>query len=351
MYRVILKYAAVAAVSAFIVSPAHAVEVYLFKGAGDFSFVNDNLHFSRGLTKIADTLNAEGIHAEVRRFGAVEDALATIRQRKPKTVALIGHSMGALASMGMARSLRGEGIEIVYMGLIDIPGPVGVAGDNVAWVENYYSINPVYGKLTNVNSHPKARNIHVSGYIHNRMDDSPQVQNGMLGAIRQIHAAELELELQQEPEGLLVDASPLETFGNQPQAVQQIAETPLPNETEIEGFLATQPSAYSSGSVSAGTNLNDAQAQIVQPHVLPSVDVGTNPYDLPQSGDPLLYQNAQSQQFESPQPIDPVTTSSVQKPGLLDRGRSLLRRAGSFVRTLNENRNVRANSFAPDPER
>ena len=64
--------------------------------------------------------------------------------------------------------MREEGIRVAYMGLIDIPGPVGVAGDNVEWVENYYSINPVYGRLTNVATHPKAKNIHVGGYIHNR---------------------------------------------------------------------------------------------------------------------------------------------------------------------------------------
>ncbi|MBO6816055.1 MAG: hypothetical protein JJ891_14445 [Rhizobiaceae bacterium] len=194
MYRVFLKAAATMAACAFFLSPfvssARAVEVYLFKGAGDFSFINSNMHFSRGLEKIARQMNSEGIHAEVRRFGAVEDALATIRRRKPESVAFIGHSMGALASMAMARRMRAEGIRVAYLGLIDIPGPVGVAGDNVEWVENYYSINPVYGLLTNASSHPNAKNIHVSGYIHNRMDDSPRVQNGMLDAVRKVHAAE-----------------------------------------------------------------------------------------------------------------------------------------------------------------
>ncbi len=207
MYRVILSGIVGLAMSATFFSSAHAVEVYLFKGAGDFSFVSEKMHFSRGLNQIADTLNAEGIHAEVRRFGAVEDALKTIRKRKPESVVLIGHSMGALASMSTARNLRAAGVRIAYMGLIDIPGPVGVAGDNVEWVQNYYSINPVYGLLTNVKSHPNAKNIHVAGYVHSRMDDAPRVQEGMLAAIREVHQKEL-LQNQVQQPGLTFDPNP-----------------------------------------------------------------------------------------------------------------------------------------------
>ena len=189
MLRVFLQSALVTAISCFSFS-AQAVEVYMFKGAGDFSFVNENMHFSRGLNKMADKLNAEGIRAEVRRFGAMDQALQLIRKRKPKSIAIVGHSMGALASLSMARSLQNDGVHIAYMALLDIPGPVGVASRNAAWVENYYTINPVYGKLTNVRSHPRAKNIHVFGYIHNRLDDAPKVQNGILAAIREVHAAE-----------------------------------------------------------------------------------------------------------------------------------------------------------------
>ena len=87
----------------FVTSPAAAVEVYFFKGAGDFSFIDKDLHFSRGLERMADTLKKEGIHTEVHRFGATADAMRTIRARRPKSVAFVGHSMGALASMSMAK--------------------------------------------------------------------------------------------------------------------------------------------------------------------------------------------------------------------------------------------------------
>ncbi|MEM9278289.1 MAG: thioesterase domain-containing protein [Pseudomonadota bacterium] len=348
MYRVFLKHVAVLAVASTIVSNAHAVEVYLFKGAGDFSFVNDNLHFSRGLNQIADTLNAEGIHAEVRRFSAVEDALSTIRQRKPESVAFIGHSMGALASMAMARNLQGEGVKIVYMGLIDIPGPVGVAGDNVEWVENYYSINPVYGKLTNVSSHPNAKNIHVSGYIHNRMDDAPKVQNGMLAAIRQIHAAETQSQSPQQPETWHVQAPQPAIQPDYARSQVQAENAPNTLQTQVQVYEPPQPSGPVPVITNSSTQAYHNQSQVVQPYALPSVGVGGNPQALPQSGDPLL---SQSQQFEQPQPIDPVTTSTVRKPNLLDRGRSILDRAGSLVRRFKEKRNERANAFAPQPER
>jgi len=190
MYRVTLRLSAVLLAGSLLSTPAQAIEVYFFKGAGDFSAVNKNMHFSRGLNDMADVLAREGIHAEVRRFSAIEDALATIRKRNPSSVAFIGHSMGALASMAAARKKKGGNVRIAYMGLIDIPGPVGVAGDNVEWVENYYSVNPVYGVLTNTASHPNARNIHIPGTIHTQMDDAPHLQKSMLDAIRKIHAEE-----------------------------------------------------------------------------------------------------------------------------------------------------------------
>jgi len=168
---------------------AKAVEVYLFRGAGDFSFLNENAHFSRSLDRIADTLNSEGIHAEVFHHGATADALQTIRKRKPKSVAFVGHSMGALTAMRMARKMRAEGIRVAYVATLDIPGPVFLAGDNVEWAENYFSMAATFGVLTNVRRHPHARNIHVSS-LHLSIDDSREARDGVLTAIRAIHAQE-----------------------------------------------------------------------------------------------------------------------------------------------------------------
>ncbi len=244
MFRVLLGYTAISIAASLFTFPAQAVEVYMFRGAGDLSFVAKNLHFSRGLDKMVDQLNAEGIHAEVRMFQQVDSALATIRQRRPESVAFVGHSMGALASMAIAKSLKKDGINIVYMGLIDIPGPVGVAGDNVARVDNFYSINPVYGKLTNTGSHPNARNIHVGGYMHNRMDDAPEIQNGILSAIREIHALEqLQYQQLENPQYVEVPATvdPL-TTASVPQQLPQVQPLqPLQPVQPVQPVQSAQP--------------------------------------------------------------------------------------------------------------
>ena len=85
--------------------------------------------------------------------------------------------------------MKEEGINVAYVGTLDIPGPVGAAGANVFRAENYFSITPVYGLLTNTRSHKNAKNIHVFG-THTTMDDSAKVRNGIVDAILQIHANE-----------------------------------------------------------------------------------------------------------------------------------------------------------------
>ena len=315
MFRVILRSAATIATTGFLIFPAKAVEVYLFKGAGDFSFVNENMHFSRGLERIAEQMNAEGIHAEVRRFGAIDDALRTIRKRKPESVAFIGHSMGALASMNMARKMREEGIRVAYIGLIDIPGPVGVAGDNVEWAENFYSIHPVYGRFTNVNSHPRAENIHVGGYIHNRMDDSPEVQQRLLSAIRQVHASE-------QIEAPLVTpvptpASPTPVAQPQIQHVQAVEQPQI-----IAPSQDVQTFAPENSDVALTYTPPAPDSPYQLPSVRPQMDVGV--------ADPSAsYATPQ----DSPgQLVDPVTTATVVSPVEANEDESLFRRVGRFLR-------------------
>ena len=173
--------------------PTQAVEVYLFKGAGDFSFISKGLHFSRGLDSIARSLNAKGIRAEVRGFAQADEALRIIRKRRPKTVAFVGHSMGALASMSLARKMKAEGIKVAYVATLDIPGPVGTAGSNVVKAENYYSMTPIYGLLTNTRSHRDAKNIYVFG-THTTMDDTAKVKNGVLKAITKIRSKSVPIQ-------------------------------------------------------------------------------------------------------------------------------------------------------------
>ena len=46
MFHLVLKVASSIFAFQLAASEAQAVEVYLFKGAGDFSFISENMHFS-----------------------------------------------------------------------------------------------------------------------------------------------------------------------------------------------------------------------------------------------------------------------------------------------------------------
>ncbi|MEZ5872154.1 MAG: thioesterase domain-containing protein [Nitratireductor sp.] len=187
MYRVALAFVVHCAVLSFsfgIVSPAKAVEAYIFRGAGDFSFIAKPLTFSEGLDTLGDKLNASGIHAEVYRWQALEWAWRDIMNRKPDAVAIMGHSMGALTAITLANRLKGTGIRVAYMGLIDIPGPVGATPSNVELAENFYHAFPVYGLLPVTAGHKGIiRNEYVWGNIHITMDNSRRVHDSMISAI------------------------------------------------------------------------------------------------------------------------------------------------------------------------
>lgn len=186
--------------------PAKAVEVYLFRGAGDFSYLADRLTFSQGMDDLRDKIRDSGIHAEVYRWQNAVGALRDIRKRKPKSVALLGHSMGALAAITTASQLRKEGVKVSYLGLIDIPGPVGTVPEGVMWAENFYSLFPVYGLLP-VTKSQKAivTNNYVFGQIHTTMDNSRKVQEAMMSAIWQIDDIDRGLR---QPETLMAFGAP-----------------------------------------------------------------------------------------------------------------------------------------------
>ncbi len=186
MYRVLLVLVTITGAIISLNKPAYSVEVYLFRGAGDFSFVQKNLHFSKGLDAMARELNSVGIHARSTRWENTAGIYREIARRKPQSVAFIGHSMGAIAAMGMARRMKGLGIRVAYVGLIDIPGPIGSVGSNVELAENYYHAFPVYGRLTRPSGHKGIiTNHYVFGQIHVSMDDSSRIQNAMISAIWQ----------------------------------------------------------------------------------------------------------------------------------------------------------------------
>ncbi len=196
MYRVLLILVAFSAAIISSTKTSQAVEVYLFRGAGDFSFVQKSLHFSRGLDKMAKLLAEAGIYSRITRWENTAGIYREISKRRPQSVAFIGHSMGAIAAMSMASKMKGLGVRVAYVGLIDIPGPIGAVSSNVELAENFYHAFPVYGILPRPSSHKGIiANHYVFGQIHISMDDSSRIQNAMISAIWQADDRDLRTQL------------------------------------------------------------------------------------------------------------------------------------------------------------
>ena len=191
MYRVALAMAAALLSAVWFSRPAYAVEAYIFRGAGDFSFIADGLTFSNGMNRLTKELRDSGIYAKVYRWEAGEIAYRDIMSRHPDSVALMGHSMGTLTSLALAKQLQGSGIRVAYMGLIDIPGPGAIVPDNVEWAENFYHAFPVFGQITAGKGHKGfVSNRYVFGQIHITMDKAKLIHNAMISAIWQADARE-----------------------------------------------------------------------------------------------------------------------------------------------------------------
>ena len=184
MYRVALALAAPFVALFLLVTsatPSAALEAYLFRGAGDFSFIGKGLTFSNGMDRLGEKLEAAGVPAKVYRWEAVDWAYRDIMKSRPDAVMIMGHSMGALSTVTLANRLKGSGIRVAYIGTIDIPGPAAVAPANVEVAENFYHAFPVYGMLSGGPGFKgKLRNQYVFGQIHITMEKSKPVHQGAL---------------------------------------------------------------------------------------------------------------------------------------------------------------------------
>lgn len=187
MSRVALKFisAMFAAVIllALLAVPSHALEAHIFRGLGDFSFIAQGLTFSQGMDRLADKFNASGVRAQAYRWDQADSVYRDIMRRKPAAVALVGHSMGAVAVLALARRLEGTGVRVAYLGTIDIPGPASVVPGNVEAAENYYHAFPVFGHLSKPRGFKgTVKNEFVFGQMHITMDKARKVQDGILTA-------------------------------------------------------------------------------------------------------------------------------------------------------------------------
>lgn len=157
------------------------------------------------MDNLAAKLEAQGVHSQVYRFEFAEAAYRDILKRKPESVAIMGHSMGALAAIAMANRLQGSGIRVAYLGLLDIPGPVGVAPHNAERADNFFTLVGIYGTLVAPSGYKgKVTNQFQLGQIHISLDDSPKVHDTIIAAIADAAppveaATELALTVEENP--------------------------------------------------------------------------------------------------------------------------------------------------------
>jgi len=186
LFRVAPLKSAVAAVFALALCAAQAaaVEAYVFRGMGDFSFIAKALTFSDGMDRLAEKIDKSGVRARSYRWQEADAVYREIMSRRPDAVAIMGHSAGAVASLALAERLNGSGIRVAYLGLIDIPGPVGALPRNVEVAENYFHAWPVFGQLHALAGHRgTVLNQYVTGEIHVTMDNSRRVHEAMISAV------------------------------------------------------------------------------------------------------------------------------------------------------------------------
>ncbi len=117
------------------------VRVYLFRGAlGPF--------FSRGMDKLKDRLQGDGIDARVYEFTIcrliAETAIRDYREA-PEPIALIGHSMGGLCALTIAEMLEAEAFPVSLVVTIDPAHASPKVPLNVERYINIFLSNSVLG--------------------------------------------------------------------------------------------------------------------------------------------------------------------------------------------------------------
>ncbi len=121
---------------------AHApARVYLFRGAlGPF--------FSRGMDKLKDRLEGDGIEARVYEFTIcrliAETAISEYREA-PAPLVLIGHSMGGLCALTFAEMLEAENIPVSLVVTIDPAQASPKVPRNVERYINVFLSNSILG--------------------------------------------------------------------------------------------------------------------------------------------------------------------------------------------------------------
>jgi len=118
-------------------------EIYLLRGLANV--------FSRGMDTLGAKMVRRGIDARVYNHGAWRELAANIVARHKKKqvsypIVIMGHSLGANASSGMANYLGSRGIKVQYVVAFD-PTVKTSVGKNVNRVVNFYLPNDKHSNV------------------------------------------------------------------------------------------------------------------------------------------------------------------------------------------------------------
>ena len=149
--------------------------------------------FSKGMDVIGDRLKAKGVDARVYNHAAWEN-LATdlITRSKRKAVSypiiIMGHSLGANASLQMATYLGKHGIPVSYVVAFD-PTVANYVGPKVRRVVNYYLPNGKNRVRRGNGFKGKLSNIDVSniyGIKHTTVEKNRKLQNHSIDSVMRL---------------------------------------------------------------------------------------------------------------------------------------------------------------------
>jgi hypothetical protein len=121
-------------------------EVYLLRGLANV--------FSTGLDTLNGKFRRRGVNSRVDNHAAWQKFTADILARSKQNavsypIIIMGHSLGANASVQMAKHLGDHGVQVAYVVAFD-PTITTTVGPNVTEVVNYYLPNNKEGKVTNI---------------------------------------------------------------------------------------------------------------------------------------------------------------------------------------------------------
>lgn len=162
-------------------------EVYLLRGLANV--------FSRGMDTMGEKLVRKGVDARVYNHSSwkslADNIIARSKVKKVSyPIAILGHSLGANASMQMARYLGEKGIKVSYVVAYDPTVPTFV-GKNIRHAINYYLPNEEKQKPTKklVGFKGKLENVNVSkmsGVTHMNVEKNGKLQSRAISKIMSI---------------------------------------------------------------------------------------------------------------------------------------------------------------------